>query len=57
MRPNDSVALKPRIDPEPPTPQDAGEFVRVGPGSWQHIGAVLERVKGRMLVPGDEGAA
>ena len=44
MRQLNTVALQPNLDPEPPSPRDTAEYVRTGPGSWQHIGAVLRRV-------------
>ena len=34
-------------------PQEDDQYVRVGPGSWQHIGAVLQRVVNRLHEAGE----
>ena len=35
---------------EPPAPQDAANYVKAGPGSWQPLGLVIERVLARLPV-------
>ena len=56
MRSRDSVAPQPSSETEPLAPQDAADYVKAGPGSWQPLGLVLHRVIGRLYVDEDQAS-
>ena len=52
MRQFNTVDPQPSTDIEPPAPNEREGYVRRGPGSWQPLGLVIQRVIGRIVVEG-----
>ena len=42
------VAPKQNPDTEPTSPQDTADYVKAGPGTWQPLGLVIQRVISRL---------
>ena len=53
---HDELATNLKSDTEPPgsAPHQSDSYIRIGPGSWQHVGAVAHRVVGRLFVEGGQ---
>ena len=50
---HDDLAPKSSLTTESPAPQDAADYIKAGPGTWQPLSLVTRRVVGRIRVPGD----
>ena len=52
MEPHKHLAQKPSAKAEASALQDATDYIKTGPGTWQPLGLVIRRVIGRIVVEG-----